>query len=177
MSDESKRRRTIDKNTASRITLWMADHVAEFHEKIDRIMLVDRVQEAFNVEICAERAVSMAKVCQIKLRAKPREAKIKPEPILVNPQAPELAAVLEQILQEAEHKAGFNRGEWGRRNGSRKLLKRIASGLAVPPAMDAKPGKPVKVAAKQAAADEFDDFDDDDFDDFEEPRPNATKAR
>jgi hypothetical protein len=176
MSDESKRRRTIDKNTASRITLWMADHVVEFHEKIDRVMLVDRVQEAFNVEICAERAVSMAKVCQIKLRSKPREAKIKPEPILDDPQVPELAAVLEQILQEAEHKAGFKRGEWGRRNGSRKLLKRIASSLAVPPAVDAKPGKPVKVAAKQAAADEFDDFDDD-FDDFEEPRPNATKAR
>ena len=177
MSDESKRRRTIDKNTASRITLWMADHVAEFHQKIDRVMLVARVQEAFNVEICAERAVSMAQVCQIKLRPKPREAKIKPEPILAAPQVPELAAVLEQILQEAEHKAGFNRGEWGRRNGSRKLLKRIASSLAVPLAADAEPSKPVKVAAKQTAADEFDDFDDDDFDDFEEPRPNATKAR
>ena len=177
MSDESKRRRTIDKNTASRITLWMADHVVEFHEKIDRVMLVDRVQEAFNVEICAERAVSMAKVCQIKLRSKPREAKIKPEPILDDPQVPELAAVLEQLLQEAEHKAGFKRGEWGRRNGSRKLLKHIASGLSVQPAADAKPGKPVKIAAKQAAADEFDDFDDDDFDDFEEPRPNATKTR
>ena len=175
MSDEEKRRKTIDKHTASRITLWMDAHADEFHQKIDRVMLVDRIREDFDVEICADRAVSMAKICNIKLRSKPRESKLQivEQPPLIKGRATALANVLEQILQDAEQQLGCKPGDWGRKNGARRSLNRICNALPVHPGTaTAQTELPVKVAAKQAVA-----ATPPDIDDVEEPRSHATKTR
>jgi hypothetical protein len=173
MSAEPKRRKTINTDIASRITLWLANRVEEFDGKIDRNALTIRIHEDLSVIVNENRTAQLARSCGIRLLVKKRKPIVRVEkPLDTKNRTPVLAKVLEHILQDAEQQLGLKPGSWGRKNGARKNLRRICDSLAIHPMKPTKaPNLTALVAAKQAVVEQSVSFDD-----LEEDHSDATKT-
>ena len=153
MSDEPKRRKTINTDMAVSVTLWLSNRVEEFDGKIDRNALAIRIHEALGVAVNENRVAKLARGCGIRVLNKKRKPIVRIEkPLDPKNRTPVLAQVLEYILQDAEQQFGLKPGSWGHASGARKNLRRVCKSLAVQPMKPTKASSlPTLVAAKQAA--------------------------
>lgn len=153
MSDEPKRRKTINSGMAVSVTLWLSNRVEEFDGKIDRNALALRIYEALGVAVNENRVAKLASGCGIRVLIKKRKPIVRIEkPLDPKNRTPVLAQVLEYILQDAEQQFGLKPGSWGHASGARKNLRRVCKSLAVQPMKPTKASSlPTLVAAKQAA--------------------------